>query len=87
MGRLFGGGWEKGGVGQGRSRIRLINSRLRPFNKLWCFHGIPSIKMCYEDRNLSKIPTRILGSGEFEHLTAGRFVNSPRMLSQYTKDA
>ena len=52
--------------------MRLINSRLRPFNKLRCFHGISSIKMCYEDRNSSKIPTKILGSGEFENLTAGR---------------
>ena len=59
-------------MGEGRSRIRLINSRLRPFNKLRCFHGIPSIKMSYEDRNLSKIPTKTLGSGEFEHLIAGR---------------
>ena len=41
---------EEGGEGEGRSRMRLINSRLRPFNKLRCFHGIPSIKMCYEHR-------------------------------------
>ena len=26
--------------------MRLINSRLRPFNKLRCFHGIPSIGGC-----------------------------------------
>ena len=25
--------------------------RLRPFNKLRRFHGIRSIKMCYEDKN------------------------------------
>ena len=77
-------------MGEGRSRMRLINSRLRPFNKLRCFHGIPSIKMCYEDRNSSKNPTKILGSGEFEHLTAGRvgssihqgcLANTLRMLS------
>ena len=59
-------------MGEGRSRMRLIECRLRPLNKLRCFHGIRSINMCYEDRNLSKIPTKILDSGEFEHLTAGR---------------
>ena len=62
----------EGGVGEGRSRMRLIECRLRPFSKLWCFHGIRSITMCYEDRNSSKIPTKILDSGEFEHFTACR---------------
>ena len=46
--------------------------RLRPFNKLRRFHGIRSIKMCYEDKNQSEIRTKILDSGEFAHLTAGR---------------
>ena len=65
---------EVGGRGSGgdRSRMGLIECRLRPFNKLQCFHGIRSIKMYFEDRNSSKIPTKILDSGEFEHLTAGR---------------
>ena len=70
-----------GGGGQGRSMMRLIESRLRPFNKLWCFHGIRSIKMCSEDRISSKIPTKIRNSGKFEHLTAGRWAR------QFTKDA
>ena len=63
---------KNGGGGQGRSRMRLIKCRLRPFNKLWCFHGIRSIKMCSEDRISSKIPSKILDSGKFEHLTVGR---------------
>ena len=68
-GGLFGGGWEKRKLG-GRSRIRLIECRLRPFN----FHGIRPIKMCDDcfDITSSKIPTKMLESGEFEHLTAGR---------------
>ena len=59
-------------MGEGRSRMRLIECRLRPVNKIRCFHGIRLINMCYEHRNSSKTPTIILDSGEFEHLTAGR---------------
>ena len=58
--------------GGGRSRMRLIACRLRPLNKLRCFHGIRLINMCYEDRNSSKVPTEILDSSEFERLTGGR---------------
>ena len=50
--------------------MRLIGCRLRLFNRLRCFYGVRSIKMCFEDRNSSKFPTKILDSCEFEHLTA-----------------
>ena len=70
-GQFFGGGWEKRELG-GRSRIRPIECRLRPFNKLRYFHGIRPIKMCDGDITSSKIPAKMLESGEFEHLTAGR---------------
>ena len=61
-----------GGGGGGSEQDEIDRLRLQPFNKLRCFHGLRSIKMCYEDRNSSKILTKILNSGELKHLTAGR---------------
>ena len=43
--------------------MRLINSRLRPFNKLRCFHGIPSIGMCYEHRRRKRGGGAVQGGG------------------------
>ena len=60
------------GSGGGSEQDEIDTLRLQPFNKLRCFHGIRLINMCYEDRKSSKIITKILDSGEFEHLTAGR---------------
>ena len=60
------------GSGGGSEQDEIDTLRLQPFNKLRFFHGLRSVKMCFEDRNSSKILTKILNSGEFENLTAGR---------------
>ena len=66
--------------------MRWRECRLRRFNKLRYFYGIRSINMCIEDKN-----PKILDNAELELVTAVYQVdclaNTPRMLSQYTKDA
>ena len=57
-------------MGKGRSRMRLID-----YDHSISYTAFPwdtVNKMRYEDKNQSEIPTKILDSGEFAHLTAGR---------------
>ena len=62
--------------------------RLRPFNKLRRFHGVRSIRCVMRTTIRAKFrPKYWTVASSHTWPLVGRFVNSPRMLSQYTKDA